>query len=183
LDLDFHELYKAEMCGTYGALGIKIEIAASKLTREQLMENEALRYAAYDIERTLKNLLMALSMAAMPEQMERAENQRRDLLACFMSDVIYVEPIPNGYCSDGCCKHLPWFIVTTKVGRIKIGWRKSVINIDWSDTLGTKTSKELFESESVTKDTRGIHAYGYERAKAYVGAIITGVPTQTPTAP
>lgn len=168
------------MCGTYGSLGIKIEIAASMVPKEELMANEALRHAAYDIERKLKNLLMAQSMAAIPEQRERTLEQRRDLLGCFLNDALYVEEIPNGYCNEGCCYHLPWFIVTTRVGRIKIGWRKSVINIDWSDTRDTKTSKELFESESVTKDTRGIHAYGYERAKAYVGAIITGVPLPKP---
>jgi hypothetical protein len=180
MNLDFHELYKCEMGGTYGGLGIKVEIAASKLTKEELMANDALRNAAYDIERMLKKLLMAQSMLAIPEQRERTLIQRKDLLGCFLSDALYVEEIPNGHCSEGCCDHLPWFIVTTKVGRIKIGWRKSVINIDWSDTQGTKTSKELFESENVTKDTRGIHAWGYERAKAYVGAIITGIPT-TPT--
>jgi hypothetical protein len=91
-----------------------------------------------------------------------------------------VEEIPNGYCNRYCCAHLPWYIVTTRLGRIKIGWRKSVINIDWAETQGTKTSEELFQSENVTKDTRGIHAWGYEKARAYVGAIITGV-SLTPT--
>jgi hypothetical protein len=180
MDLKYHQLLKAEMCGTYGGLGIKIEIAATVLTEEQLQKSGALRDVSYDVERLLKNVLMAEAMAAIPAQQERAKVQRAQLLECFMNDVIYVEEIPNGKCSEGCCKHLPWFIVTTKIGRIKIGWRKSVINIDWTETQGTKTSKELFESEDVTKDTRGIHAWGYERAKAYVGAIITGIPTTKP---
>jgi hypothetical protein len=178
MDVDFHELYKATMCGTYGALGIKIEIAASALTKEQLMASKRLRDAAYDIERKLKDVLMAESFAVMPEAQERAKDQRTGLLGAFTSaGAIHVEDIPNGYCSDGCCWHLPWFIVTTALGRFKIGWRKSVILLDWSDTKGTKTSEELFQSENVTKDTRYIHAWGYERARAYVDAIVTGVPT------
>jgi hypothetical protein len=178
-DLDFHQLYKGSAWGTYGGFGIKIEVAATTLSREQLMASDRLRRVSYECEDKLKNALMAEMFAVMPQAHERTKEERTGLLGAFASTTpIFVEEIPNGYCREGCCYHLPWFIVTTPVGRIKIGWRKSVINIDWTETKGTLTSKELFESEEVTKDTRSIHAYGYERAKAYVDAILTGVPAK-----
>ena len=86
---------------------------------------------------------------------------------------IYIEEIPNGYCNRACCRHLPWFIVTTTVGRIKIGWRKRVIEIDWSDTKGTAEAETLFAAEDVTKGTRYIHAWSVEKAKSYVAAIMS----------
>ena len=67
------------------------------------------------------------------------------------SSNIFVEEIPNGYCNEPCCSRLPWFIVTTPVGHIKIGWRKRVINIDWTNTLQKKNGHELFPNEDVTK--------------------------------
>ena len=90
----------------------------------------------------------------------------------FGDEAIYVEEIPNGYCSRYYCKHLPWFVVTTRIGRFKIGWRKRVISIDWSQCPNTKTAEELFPQENVTKDERLIHAWSYEKAKEYIAAII-----------
>ena len=91
----------------------------------------------------------------------------------FGSETIYVEEIPNGYCNRYCCKHLPWFVVTTKVGRITIGWRKRVINIDWEGSAITKKANELFPQEDVTKGDKLIHAWGYEKAKEYIGVLLS----------
>ena len=102
---------------------------------------------------------------------KRAAEEKVAILALFPGTP-FVEEIPNGYCSQYCCKHLPWFIVTTQVGRVKIGWRKRVIQIDWSETRNTKNSEELFAKEDVTKEAKMIHAWSYEDAKRYLEAII-----------
>ena len=102
-----------------------------------------------------------------PEAWGHAAVERARLLGLFEGP-IFAEEIPNGYCGPQCCFHRKWFIVTTRIGHIKIGWRKRVISIDWERTLVTKTAEELFPKEEVTKRGRLIHAYGYEKAKEYI---------------
>lgn len=157
-----------------GELGIKIMIAKSGLIDADLQDDELLNIA-YKALDDLKNQLIAVVIARDPEAQVKAKREREELLELFGDRPIFVEAIPNGYWNnDGHFRHLPWFIVTTSVGRIKIGWRKHVINIDWTETVGTRTAEELFPSESVTKGERMIHAYGYGKARQYVEAIHTG---------
>ncbi len=76
--------------------------------------------------------------------------------------------IPNEYCPCDYCP--PWFIAETPWGKIKIGWRKRVIQIEWKDTqldLG-----ELFATEEVTKNSWFIHAWGEEKAKEYLSKLL-----------
>lgn len=162
-------LYKEESCGSsYGWFQIEINVGAANLPS---LENESIRIAAYDAVKLIKSAVLAEVIKNNPESIKRASEEKAKLLDLFPG-APFVEEIPNGYCPDCCCKHLPWFVVTTCVGRIKIGWRKSVINIDWSDTHRTKNSHELFEHEAVTKFGRGIHAWSYEDAKRYIDTII-----------
>ena len=161
-------LYKEESHGSYGAFDIEITVGATTLPD---LTQEGIRYATYDAVKLVKSAVMAAGVQANPEAMERKRVERLELLALF-STPIHVEEIPNGYCSDWCCRHLPWFVVTTQIGRFKIGWRKRVILLDWSATVGTKTSDELFKAEDVTKDTRMIHAWSLDDAKRYVENIV-----------
>jgi hypothetical protein len=189
--MEYHELHKSESCGTHGSFGLQVNVAINpprlryeenedgpqiELDIAKVLQDERVRHAMYDVERKLTNTIRLVALQQYPYVAEQAKRNRDELLAGFGSDAIFVEEIPNGYCPDYCCAHLKWFIVTTKLGRIKIGWRKRVINIDWSETQGTKTSEELFPSENVTKETRLIHAYGGDKARDYVVAILTGVP-------
>ncbi len=100
-----------------------------------------------------------------PNRPERELKIKNDLLNCF-SDVgsIYVREIPNEYYNLG----EPWLIVTTKIGPIKIGWRKRVISISWKDSDVVKTADELFPEEDTTKDHQMIHAWTYEKAVEYL---------------
>lgn len=161
------QLYKEESIGTYGSFEIEINVGATKLPD---LKQEAIRCAVYDAVKLVKSAVMAAVVKDNPDAQERKVNERRDLLALFQ-EPIHVEEIPNGYCPDWCCRHLPWFVVTTKIGRFTIGWRKRVILLDWSETVGTQTSDDLFKSEDVTKDTRMIHAWSLEDAKRYIEAI------------
>ena len=74
--------------------------------------------------------------------------------------------LPNGYCGDNCCRHRPWMLAETKYGLIKIGWRKRVINIDWTGAKDPVHGKDVLEKgdESVTNWETGVHAWGYSKA-------------------
>lgn len=58
----------------------------------------------------------------------------------------------------------PWWLVETKYGTIKIGWRKRVIEIDWSAT----DLRKIIHNQDITKTETMIHAYGYAVAITYL---------------
>lgn len=78
-----------------------------------------------------------------------------------------VFPIQNGYCSRDCCQDRPWFLFRTEHGLIKIGWRKRVIAIDWSDT----GLRKVISKDDVTMSTYDIHAWGYGKAVTYLSIL------------
>jgi hypothetical protein len=106
-----------------------------------------------------------------PESITANKDSIEKLKACFPC-VIYAEIAPNEYWGSSRPND-DWLIVTTNRGRIKIGWRKRVINIDWSGSEVTAYSAELFPGEDVTKGERYIHAWGYEKAKEYIAKILS----------
>ncbi|HXC05521.1 MAG TPA: hypothetical protein VNZ86_12255 [Bacteroidia bacterium] len=168
--MNYIELCKTESAGTYGQFGIKIEVAGHL---PETLDDDRIYAACREAQDKVTNVLRAIALESDPKAQEARKKEREQLIGLFQEPV-FVEEIPNGYCSQWCCKHLPWFRVTTKVGVIVIGWRKRVISIDWSATFpyGTKTADELFPDEDVTKDTRGIHAWSIEKAKQYIDAIL-----------
>lgn len=123
------------------------------------------------------------------------ENQYRarytELAKGAFGDHVLVDWIPNGYGDkDGAS----WCSVTTLYGVVQFGWRRSVINIDWSDVLKRReatvddlpgydrytarerlraeiSGEKLFADEDVTKDDTHVHAWGYEKAAAYLATL------------
>ena len=81
------------------------------------------------------------------------------------SEIPYTEmiAIPNQYYPDPTW-YGPWFMVETPKGRIKIGWRKRVISIDWSTSELEAPGSAVVEEERVTHWERGVHAYGADKA-------------------
>jgi len=85
--------------------------------------------------------------------------------------------IPNRYSQSEY--DAPWYNVFTQYGLIIIGWRKRVINIDWSDFFITAADYgkkfpgllHLFLDEDVTKSQTYIHAWGFEKATSYLKMI------------
>ena len=95
--------------------------------------------------------------------------------------------LPNGYCNQDCCSHVPWFCFHTSDGDIIIGWRKHVISIEWQENF-KPFDMAIFNGENVTKwcenfshipksidhgiltttGKRGIHAWGREKAYEYL---------------
>lgn len=103
------------------------------------------------------------------------------LLAGFEVDRTY--KIQNEYWGNDpeMQQRSPWWLVKTKFGLIKIGWRKRVINIDWSDTSfrsgeSTYASGELLgpvTNDKVTKNKTIVHAWTYGNAVNYLSSLNT----------
>lgn len=151
-----------------GELGFRIQVSQNHFSDENLPKEIriVLRNCLDDIE----NIYLKEIAKANPNRQKEIDNNRK-LLDIF-DEIIFSEEIPNEYCSEWCCEHLSWFIVTTKIGRIKIGWRKRVIEICWEDSRNIKTAEELFPNEDVTKFNKSIHAWSIEKAKEYIDKII-----------
>ncbi len=148
-------------------LGVKIYVASNRPFTEQ-EKNAAWKAGEIVFNEVWKGHTLNNSLS-----MANAAKEKEDILNLFAGRTIFVEEIPNGYCNQPCCCHKPWFIVTTPIGHIKIGWRKRVIAIDWTRTVQKKKTKDMFPNEDVTmnsdyEDTRYIHAWGYEKAKEYI---------------
>lgn len=151
-----------------GKYNVEIELLAD-IGRE-LNDNDSWTIRE-GIEKIIHGLLEE-SIKLNPESKKEAEKEKNDIISLFGDRAIFVEEIPNGYCDRYCCKHLPWFIVTTKKGRIKIGWRKRVIEINYMETINEQSSQSLFPNEDVTKFDKTIHAWSLEKAKEYIDVIL-----------
>lgn len=156
----------------YGNTTLGVQIyAGGDLPKD--MDHEIIWRAIYKAEDLIKNALYERQIAEDPKSEEQAKKEREQILGCFPEDMkIFVEEIPNGYGDMYYLKHLPWFIVTTPKGRIKIGWRKRVIEIDWSDSPIKEDSEDLFDDEDVTKGHKSIHAWSVDKAKEYIAKIL-----------
>lgn len=100
--------------------------------------------------------------------MKREEAQALFLLAGFNAKAFH--ELPNGYWPDAYVelrRENPWWLVMTDLGAIKIGWRKRVISISWSDTA---LRKEI-TSDDVTKDSALVHAWSVVKALEYLTAL------------
>lgn len=162
MGLNYEKAYEQEAAGSGYSFGIEIRIAAPEGVTESV--KSACYRAAKELERAIMRDFYANDKASQ----QRAIDEKRQLLSLFPGP-IYVEEIPNGYCSQACCEHLPWFVVTTRVGRIQIGWRKRVISINWSETAVRK----IVTADNVTKDDRTVHAWNLEDAAKYLRVLFS----------
>ena len=168
MNIEYKQVIKTESWGSLGAIGVQILVSCN---REDAIQSEIMRRAAYQAEQLVRDAVVAFTVSSDPKQQELVRMQNKELIGLF-DGPIFVEEIPNGYSNSAYCRHFPWFVVTTKVGRFKIGWRKRVIEIDWTQTVGTGSASELFESEDVTKGDRLIHAWSLKKARQYISDII-----------
>lgn len=92
---------------------------------------------------------------------------------------VLMSEIENGYWSSKTAP--PWFeVMPSKVdaivgfnssqGSIKIGWRKHVINIDWSNWREKRVDGEVLFADigNITHGTNFVHAYGEEKCVEYL---------------
>lgn len=85
-------------------------------------------------------------------------------------EVKSVHELPNGYWPPAYTdlrEKYPWWLMETDIGLVKIGWRKRVIQISWTDTAyrGTVTDDDTTKNEDM------VHAWGYSQALAYLAAL------------
>lgn len=104
------------------------------------------------------------------------EAQLRAIFLLAGIDLSSVFELPNGYWPDvpdyaELRRESPWWLVRTSAGLVKIGWRKRVIEIDWSDT---PVRREL-TTDDVTKSETLVHAYSYSKAVEYLTAFRRGI--------
>lgn len=103
-----------------------------------------------------------------PVYKAEVENLKKVFLQFFAAAGLpseYAHEIPNEYWPETCVlKRLksPWFRIHTTLGGFKVGWRKSVIELDWSDTCIRGKSREIFPDENVTRDDHYIHCDNWE---------------------
>ena len=155
--------------GYEGVPPMDVEIVA-EVGRELTDKDKSnMRRRLDDIVRDLESEAIAND----PQEKRKGELEQNELLALFGKHKIYWEQIPNEYCGEPCCQHKHWLIVTTEMGRIKVGWRKRVIVIDWEDSDLQADAQTIFPDEDVTKADKMIHAWGLEKAQEYIDTLLS----------
>jgi hypothetical protein len=158
------EVYNYKGFGSYSKLEFKILIDAGR----ELNDNDK-----KNIMRCADNLQSNINKESLrihPELIKEAQDEKEKIIGLFDNRSVFIEETINEY---NLGYGNPWFIVTTRIGRIKIGWRKRVINIDWEDSLIKTKSRSLFPNENVTKEDYYIHADGYKKAKEYIDVLLS----------
>jgi hypothetical protein len=127
---------------------------------------------SFEASEHLRSLQSLIEMEwAKENETDKRNDHAEELENLFKSagfDPIYVKTINNEYCGKACCYKYPWIIVTTRKGNIKLGWRKSVMNLDWSDSDINVDGNEIFKYEKGTRGTNYIHCWGKDKAVEYL---------------
>lgn len=177
------EIYRRGESGSSGSFQIAIMVKLPpEHTAEVMRQVEDYRQPHVSLGGYVEQILEHIKMVTAqndPTTKERQECARSVFRSIFQRaglPAIYMEQLPNGYCDKSCCIHEPWWRVTSRLGPITIGWRKRVINIDWSNSAVPKNCvKELFADEDVTKAETMIHAWSEEKAVDYLRRLATQV--------
>lgn len=155
--------------GIAGSPGFGYEVEIKAGTDDpSVFDAETFRDATFTAGEAVTRELKAAAIVAIPGTAEQIEEMKQKLLAPFSAfrGGFKATPIPNGYCKDWCCRHKPWYRVSTALCSFTLGWRKRVIEIEWDKDLEVD-----FSAEDVTKGKGLIHAWGYEKAAEYIGKI------------
>lgn len=105
-----------------------------------------------------------------PESKAARLFEKKQLLECFGDNKIYANPIKSLYYTNSVN---PWFEVTTSKGIIIIGWRASVILINWEKSDINFEAIDLFPDEEVTMRDKMIHTNDYSKAAEYITVILS----------
>jgi hypothetical protein len=93
----------------------------------------------------------------------------------YWGEVVSTRKIANQYWADPANVD-PWWVVKTNFGSFTIGWRKRVMDIDWTDTeltIGSSVDRhgdilKPITTDDVTMSPTNIHASGYGKAVEYL---------------
>jgi hypothetical protein len=79
-------------------------------------------------------------------------------------EILHVDEIVNGYWPPVYVSVPPWFLVTTKYGVLKVGWRKRVLSIEWTRTK----VRGRITADHVTCEEDYTHAWTFAKAVEYM---------------
>ncbi len=166
---DMKILYGRENYGTTGCFKGQILIESEKFDSlpEDIRTNISFR-AGDSLEIIKEQINMEWAKINEAEDRKKHSEELSELFKKAGFDLIHVEIIDNEYCGKACCYKYPWIIVTTNKGRIKLGWRKRVMNLDWSDSDLEIDGMKIFKDENATKGTNYIHCWGKDKAIEYL---------------
>jgi len=147
---------------------------------EVMINDEALE-GFTDQEKWDLSYPMRLAVDALHESIRllRAKRDQSDVREGVIKQYLYAikstglecswhKVIDNEYCNGASYWTRPWIIAYSSIGPLKIGWRKRVIVLDWSETPIEETANELFPDEDVTKIDKEIHCWGYDKLYEYL---------------
>ena len=162
----FEQAYAEESCGSRSyELLIFVKMSNRKIDHEKDSRH------IFEAARALKRGFDTVTAQLDPEVAATREAYLREIREIYAEagvPSIYLEALPNGYCSEPCCLNKPWARVTSAIGPVIIGGRKRVIAIEWKDTIVKASGEALFPAEDVTRWETGIHAYGRAKAAEYI---------------
>lgn len=158
-------LFKEDGHTSMGEYGIELKIKVPNSFSKKRFEG------TYELLEKLKDEVLTEMVLSSPNIEKKIKEKTRSILNLF-PELVFAERIENEYWSDWRGIDEPWFLVTTKFGRIKIGKRKRVYLIDWNQTFCSLSAEELFPKEDVTKFDCSIHAWSLEKAKEYIEKIM-----------
>lgn len=134
--------------------------------------DDADRNSCRKLAEAIRDIIEGRTIELDPEMQAASRLQRQDILECFPNSVYWI-PVENGYHGNTAYGRMfPWYRITTNRGIFTVGWRKNVINLDWSETNIKSSSDELFADEYGTKGYSYIHAYSYQKLKEYVSTLM-----------
>ncbi len=170
-----------------GKIGVRVQIIIPEELRARLLKEtdwdnkdpikEVVDSAMYDAREGVWAALQRAEMMLDPKTAEYAEATRQALIKAFEDagcGPIFMEQIPNEYEPQSHWSlRSPWYQVTTRLGHFKVGWRKRVINLDWSKTTVKMAGDELTDEDITKGQVRSsepyyIHCYGYGKLTEYL---------------
>ncbi len=177
LSTPYIDLWSEVQSGGSESFGVKISVShpiMEKMEKRDLPENvrNDIFNAGFTAMVAVKDAILLAQYQLDPDIEVLNSQNKKDLSALFTPSSIYVETVPNGYSTIPFYAARPWYVVTTHRGHIKVGWRKRVLNIDWSKSNVKATAHEMFPSEEVTKGEKYIHAWSMAKAQEYVNKIL-----------
>ncbi len=166
-------LFSMECCGGNGNFDGAVHITSEKYEALDEKIKNNISYKAQEYLCVIRHII-EIEWTKEYEQEKRQENisELTKLFADAGFETIHVKVIDNQYSADACYYTNPWLIVTTRKGPITIGWRKRVINLDWSDSDITADGRELFKNEKTTKDKYYIHCWSKNKAIEYLKKLL-----------
>ena len=166
---DMKKLSSIECNGGNGNFKGSVLIESEKYDALSEESRNNISWKGSDLLQTIQGLIEMEWAKA--NETDKRNDHVAELTGIFKSagfGIIHVETIDNQYCSNACCYKYPWIIVTTQKGRIMLGWRKRVINLDWSESDIKDIGTDLFKGEETTTGEHYIHCWSKDKAIEYL---------------